>query len=335
VVANQHRPDLAQAGFGDGYYGFSIAFGEMLLPYARHVLHLRAAGSAVDLPSFPLVLTRDKAGLDPTVRFVLGNVVAEANNAQTTEELAPLVGALLGFLDAAVSRYADLIEHDQPDAAALLAPAELGPQVRRLIDSVKSNYPLLSIEDEREPVVSVVIPVFNKFELTYNCVKSIIETGADVPFEIIVVDDCSRDETMLARFAFGQGIRLVRSEVNGGFVRSCNRGFDAVNGEYVLFLNNDTTVKKGWLDELYATMQSDPRIGIAGAKLLYPDGVLQECGGIIWRLGDGWNWGRGQAAEDPRYCYLRDSDYVSGAALMIRAELFARLGKFDEHYAPG
>ena len=48
-----------------------------------------------------------------------------------------------------------------------------------------------------------------------------------------------------------------------------------------------------------------------------PDGTLQESGGIVWRLGDGWNWGRGQAGDDPRFCYLRDADYVSGAALMV------------------
>ena len=47
---------------------------------------------------------------------------------------------------------------------------------------------------------------------------------------------------------------------------------------------------------------------VAGSKLLYPDGTLQECGGIVWRLGDGWNWGRGQKADDPRYCYLRDTE---------------------------
>ena len=210
------------------------------------MLHLRPAGSAVDLPSFPLVLTRDQAGLDPTVRFVLGNVAAEAKNAQSTEELAPLVSALVGFLDAAVSRYADLAEERDAGPAELLKPVELAPQFRKLVDFAPDRtIRSCRIEDEREPVVSIVIPVFNKFDLTYNCVKSIIEAGAKVPFEIVVVDDCSRDETMLAGFAFGRGIRLVRSEVNGGFVRSCNRGFDAARGEYVVFLNNDTTVKQG------------------------------------------------------------------------------------------
>src|SRR5205823_10814562 len=101
-----------------------------------------------------------------------------------------------------------------------------------------------------------------------------------------------------------------------------------------VFLNNDTQVKPGWLDELYETLSRDDKIGIAGSKLLYPDGRLQECGGIIWRMGDGWNWGRDQNPEDPRFCYMRDSDYVSGAALMIKSSLFKQLGKFDEYYCP-
>ena len=334
VVADQYRPDLEQSGFGDGRYGFSISFSETLLPYARHVLHLRPAGSATDLPKFPLVLTRERAGFDPTVRFVLGNIKAEAERAETAEELAPIVGDLVAFLDAAMSRYFELSGESAATTADLLSREDLTPQFGALVESLRRNYPPLRLDSEREPVVSIVIPVFNKFELTYNCVKSIIERGAQIPFEIIVVDDCSRDETMLASFTFGSGIRLIRNQANSGFVRSCNSGFDAARGDYVVFLNNDTEVRTRWLDELYETARREPNIGVVGSKLLYPDGRLQECGGIIWRLGDGWNWGRGQAADDPRFCFMRDADYVSGAALMVRKALFAELGKFDERYVP-
>lgn len=338
VLASEYREDLEEAGIGDGRHGFSISFSETLLPYARHVLHLRLVGSKVEMAPFPLVLTREEAGLDQTVRFILGNVMAEAERAATGEQLAPIVNALVGFLDAALSRYFVIAAEADANAADLLKPADLAPQVRTLIRSIQHSYPPLVLDTGRaplaSPVVSIVIPVFNKFALTYNCVKSIVEHGAQVPFEIIIVDDCSRDETMFAGFAFGTGIRLIRNPENSGFIRSSNRGFEAARGEYVVFLNNDTEVKARWLDELYETMQRDPTIGIAGSKLLYPDGSLQECGGIVWRLGDGWNFGRGQAADDPRFCYMRDADYVSGAALMIKADLFEELGRFDEHYLP-
>ena len=334
VVANEYREDLERAGIGDGRHGFSFAFGETLLPYARHVLHLRPVGSTAELPSFPRVLTREEAGPDPTVQFVLGNIVAGAARAEKVEDLAPIVTSLVTFLDAALARYFDLAGESEASAADLLDPAEFTPHLQALIKSLQWAYPPLHHEIVGEPVVSVVIPVFNKFDLTYNCIKSVVEHGAELAFEIIVVDDCSRDETMLAGLAFGRGIRLIRNEENCGFIRTCNRGFDAARGDYIVFLNNDTEVKARWLDELYETMQRDPKIGVAGAKLLFPDGTVQEAGGVVWRLGDGWNWGRGQPAEDPRFSYMRDADYVSGAALMIKASLFAELGKFDEHYLP-
>jgi len=334
VLANEYRADLEQAGIGDGRHGFSIAFSETLLPNARHVLHLRPVGSKVEMRSFPLVLTREQAGLDASVRFILGNIMAEADRAEKAADLAPIINAMVAFLDAALSRYFYIVEEAATNVAELLDPTELSSHVRTLINSIQQSYPPIVVDSGREPLVSIVIPVFNKFELTYNCVKSIVEHGAQVPIEIIVVDDCSRDETMFAAFAFGPGIRLIRNPENSGFIRSCNRGFEAARGEYVVFLNNDTEVKARWLDELYETMQRDPKIGVVGSKLLFADGSLQECGGIIWRLGDGWNFGRGQAPDDPRYCYMRDADYVSGAALMIKAKLFTELGKFDEHFLP-
>ena len=333
ISASDYRPDLEEAGIGDGRHGFWIRFDETLLPYARHVLHLRPVGSKVELPSFPRVLTRDRAGFDQTIRFILGNIVAEAKRAEMVEDLAPIITALVGFLDVALSRYFHIAE-EAANATGLLNPAELAPQVRTLIDSLQRSYPPIVVDSGREPLVSIVIPAFNKFDLTYNCVKSIAEHGAQVPFEIIIVDDCSRDKTMFAAFAFGSGIRFIRNPENLGFIRSCNRGFEAARGEYIVFLNNDTEVRTRWLDELYETMQRDPKIGVAGAKLLFANGSLQECGGIIWRLGDRGNWGRGQPADDPRLCYMRDVDCVSSAALMIKADLLREVRKFDELYLP-
>jgi GT2 family glycosyltransferase/glycosyltransferase involved in cell wall biosynthesis len=336
VVAGGYRPDLIEAGIGDGRHGFTIGFTETLLPFAWHVLHLRPVGSTAELPSFPMVLTRDHVGFDPSVmRFLLGNVTAETARAQEPDDLAPMITNLVEVLDQALLQYYALAADKAALAMAdVLNPADLSPQVQTLVESIQRNYPPIHIEETGRPIVSIIIPVYNKFELTYQCVKSIQEQGARIPYEIIIVDDCSRDETILASFAFTGGVRLVRNTTNLSFVRTCNRGFEVARGEYVVFLNNDTQVKPFWLDELYETMRRDDKIGIAGSKLLYPDGRLQECGGIIWRMGDGWNWGRDQDPDDPRFCYMRDSDYVSGAALMIKSSLFKELGKFDEYYVP-
>jgi len=117
-------------------------------------------------------------------------------------------------------------------------------------------------------------------------------------------------------------------------VGSCNRGADAATGEYLVLLNNDTQVLDGWLDAMLETFERFPDTGLAGARLVYPDGRLQEAGGIVFRDGSGWNYGRNDRAERPEYAYTREVDYCSGACIMLPASLFRRLGGFDQRYAP-
>ena len=182
------------------------------------------------------------------------------------------------------------------------------------------------------PEVSIVIPVYNNLTFTFNCLRSIAEhtTGS---YEIIVVDDASSDDT--PRFCSLQNeLIIVRNETNRGFVGSCNRGAEMAGGQFILFLNNDTQVTRGWLEPLIRTMQSD-QVGAVGSKLVYPDGRLQEAGGIVFNDASGWNYGRGDDPDRPEYNFLREVDYCSGAALMVRTDLFRQLGGFDEWFAPG
>ncbi|MEJ7746913.1 MAG: glycosyltransferase [Luteimonas sp.] len=181
--------------------------------------------------------------------------------------------------------------------------------------------------------VSIIIPVFNQFEHTLRCLRTLAEHPPSASCEIIVVDDGSNDATAncLPRVA---GLRYhVRSE-NGGFIKACNDGAALARGEYLVFLNNDTVPQPGWLDALLRTFDEHPRTGLAGAQLLYPDGRLQEAGGVVFADGSGWNYGKFGSREDPRYAYVRDADYCSGAAIAIPAALFRALGGFDPRYAP-
>ena len=131
------------------------------------------------------------------------------------------------------------------------------------------------------------------------------------------------------------GVAYVHNEKNLGFIASCNRGRREARGNYLVFLNNDTLVTAGWLNSLRGTFAFEPHAGLVGAKLLYPDGKLQEAGGIIWRDGSGWNRGKLDNPKRPEYNFLREVDYCSGACLMIRKSLYLSLGGFDTKYAPG
>ncbi|MFT3897083.1 MAG: glycosyltransferase [Thermomonas sp.] len=184
------------------------------------------------------------------------------------------------------------------------------------------------------PDVSIVIPVYNQVSFTLACIDALLSHESRYSFEIIVGDDASTDATDAALSVPIPRVRHVRHAANLGFVRNCNAAAASASGRHVVFLNNDTQVLPGWLDELIGTLESDEGIGLAGSKLVYPDGRLQECGAIVWRDGSAWNYGRGSDPRRPEFCYLRDVDYVSGASIALRRELWESLGGFDELFVP-
>ncbi|AKS41007.1 glycosyltransferase [Wenzhouxiangella marina] len=191
----------------------------------------------------------------------------------------------------------------------------------------------LELPSSDAPIASIVIPVYNKVELTAACLHSLAEHAAATPFEVLVVDDCSGDGT--ADFlAACEGLRVLRNTKNAGFIDSCNRGAEAARGEFLVFLNNDTTVSEGWLEALLEPLENDPDAGIVGARMVYPDGRLQEAGGIIFNDASGWNYGKFDDPSAPQYGFLSEADYVSGACLALRREDFQRLGGFDTRFRP-
>jgi len=190
---------------------------------------------------------------------------------------------------------------------------------------------VLAFPTHEKPLVSIVIPVFNEWVVTHRCLWSVLQ-HTTMPYEVIVADDCSTDETANISH-YVTGITVIRQEENQRFLKNCNLAAKHAKGQYLLFLNNDTAVTTNWLEPL-VTLFDDATVGIVGPKLLFPDGKLQEAGGIVWQDASGWNFGRADDSRLPQYNYVRETDYVSGAALMIRHALWSELGGFDEALVP-
>jgi GT2 family glycosyltransferase/SAM-dependent methyltransferase/glycosyltransferase involved in cell wall biosynthesis len=224
--------------------------------------------------------------------------------------------------------------------AALAAAAAAGtPDLAAVTGLPRQDRPPPAPADIRLPVatgaprVSVIIPSYGQVDYTLRCLASIADHPPATPFEVIVADDASSDQAV-AGLAEVQGLRLVVWPENKGFLRSCNAAAALARGEFLFLLNNDTELMPGAADALVRLLDARPDAAAAGSKLLYPDGFLQEAGGIIWRDGSGWNYGNRDDPRKHQYSYVREADYISGAALMIRRADWDAMGGFDEAFLP-
>ncbi|MFK4765006.1 glycosyltransferase [Desulfobaculum sp. SPO524] len=193
--------------------------------------------------------------------------------------------------------------------------------------------------------VSIVIPVFNKWNLTKDCLESIAAANEAVRYEVIVVDNGSSDETVsacevLGRQLFGGAFRYERSECNLNFAAGCNRGASVATGQYVLFLNNDTIVTPNWLGPLVARMQSDRRLGAIGPLLMHPDrgGLgdrVQHIGVSVSRRKRLFHIFEHWPVSHPVVSMHRELQAITAAAMMLPRRLFEHVGGFHEAYRNG
>ncbi|MCB1919280.1 MAG: glycosyltransferase family 2 protein, partial [Candidatus Competibacteraceae bacterium] len=214
-----------------------------------------------------------------------------------------------------------------------LSATALKPPRRPRLFNLREPFSPLAFPYHETPEVSIIIPVFNQFRFTHHCLAALAADRSRYYFEVIVVDDSSTDGTPKALASY-TGVRLIINAENLGFVGSTNRAASVARGNYLVFLNNDTQVQPGWLDTLIETFQAFQNAGLVGSRLIYPHGRLQEAGGILSADGSAWNYGHLDDPYKPQYSYVREPDYVSGAALAIRRDLFEDLGGFDTHFAP-
>lgn len=183
--------------------------------------------------------------------------------------------------------------------------------------------------------VTIIIPVFNRRELTERCLESIARSSNRASYEVVVVNNGSTDGTDELLSCVDGDLMVINNKVNEGFAAACNRGAREAKGEYLLFLNNDTEVDDNYLDSLLETARRTPNAGAIGAKLIYPTGKVQHAGIAFNEEGTPYHIFQGFPEDHDAVCKSRAMLAVTGACLMISRRHFESVFGFDANYRNG
>jgi O-antigen biosynthesis protein len=199
---------------------------------------------------------------------------------------------------------------------------------------IKSQKSKLETSNSSQMKIAIVIPVFNNWFATERCLRAIQSTDDSQLADIVLINDGSTDDTLLHLKRF-PNVRVMSTPINVGFTKACNYVFRQLREyEYIYLLNNDTEVLNGFISNSLALMKTNPKAALVGSTLLFPDGTLQECGGIVWSDGTAHNFGRGKNLGNMEVRFSRIVDYCSGAGVLMRNDLLNQVGLFDERFAP-
>ena len=202
--------------------------------------------------------------------------------------------------------------------------------------------------------LSIIIVSFNTKNLLKSCIESIIENTGKVSYEIIVIDNASKDGSndLVKDYAKKYQIKLIENIVNIGFGSANNQGIKESTGKYILFLNSDTLIKNHTIEKMYSWMEIHPKVGVASCALLNNDGSLQGTGGYFPSLIRVFSWmtiqdipfvdslikpfhpmkSKSFRKGDAFYKEEKELDWVTGAFLLTRKKIMDKVGYFDEDY---
>mgnify|MGYP000172403456 CR=1 FL=1 len=194
-----------------------------------------------------------------------------------------------------------------------------------------------------EAEISVLILALNKAEYTRRCLESLFSSTLR-PFHVVLVDNGSTDETPRVLDAFqaraaAENVAVSRLNLteNVGAITGRNRGMELMSGRYWVFLDNDIVIRtRSWLERLRHSLESDPRAGIVGPKLVYalPPHDIQCAGCSVTKGGRVMFSGRGRPRLDRPFTTPRDCQTLISACWMMRADIAKKIGPLDERYSP-
>jgi len=193
------------------------------------------------------------------------------------------------------------------------------------------------------PTISVIVVSYNTRQMTLDCLRALYSDLGNSPAEVFVVDNASSDGSADAIRAQFPGVRLIANSINLGFGAANNQAMHEAKGEFLLLLNSDAFPKPGAISTLLCHLQANPKVGVVGPRLVHAEGSLQlSCFRFpsplrawlenLWisaafanhsLLGDYRHWPHNT---------LRSVDWVIGACLLVRREVFSQVGGFDEKF---
>ncbi len=205
----------------------------------------------------------------------------------------------------------------------------LEPRLLPLLNIKSLKQVSLDFPNHENPTVSIVIPAGDDLAFTYNCLRSISEnTAREIPFQIIIVDDCPTDFSKSFFQSQIKEITYITNEKALGLSACYGKASGFAKGEFICLLNNHVQVKKNWLSSLLETLQ-DKNVGLAGSQLIYTNGILQQAGGIIFSDASVTSYGKFEDINNPIYNYAREADYCATACMLLRKKDFDDVAKFD------
>jgi GT2 family glycosyltransferase/Flp pilus assembly protein TadD len=364
--APSDRGEIAEAGCSDN--NDAVPFGTVQEEALPRIHQLERSlqeepGNAVSYNDLG-VLYHQQGDTEKSLFCYEKAVELSPQNTTFKKNLADFYFVVADRKEEALRIYADLLAENPTDIDTLLSIGTMCKLLGNLKDALFFHQKVIALEPcnadawgfmeelidlrlaettstDDPPAVSVIIPLYNAVEYTKRCLASLEATLQPECYELVIVDNNSTDGTAELLSALPSTVKILRNSENVGFAKACNQGAQMASGKYLLFLNNDTEAKEGWLEPLLQTAEQDPSIGAVGSRLLFPDGTIQHAGVLVIedrQLPDllvARHVFYGQPADMPQANLPREYQVLTAACLLVRKQAFDAVDGFDEEYWNG